>query len=90
MTTTNDPVLVEWVDAHSDAHGWTEQDELDPEPRIVVSVGMVLRNVKPNHLTVAQSMDDGVVDSVLSIPTSCIKRVVRLIEGLSLPLEPQA
>ena len=87
---TTEAVLVEWVDAHADAQGWTDQADLDPEPRIITTVGLVLRNVKPRHLTLAQSVDVGAdtVDSVLSIPTANIVKVVRLVDGLTLPLEP--
>jgi hypothetical protein len=81
-------VLIEWIDAHADANGWCDRDDLDTEPRIITTVGIVLRNVKPQHLTVALSVDEEKVDSVISIPTAVIKRVVRLTEGLSLPLEP--
>jgi len=85
---TIEAVLIEWIDAHADANGWCDRDELDPEPRLITTVGIVLRNVKPNHLTVALSVDEDKVDSVISIPTAVIKRVVRLVDGLTLPLEP--
>jgi len=85
---TIEAVLIEWIDAHADANGWCDRDDLDPEPRVITTVGIVLRNVKPQHLTVALSVDEEKVDSVISIPTAVIKRVVRLTEGLSLPLEP--
>ena len=84
-----EPILVEWVDAHADAHGWTDPSDLDTQPRVITTVGIVLRNVKPNHLTIAQSVDGELVDSVISIPTACIKRVSRLTEAFSLPLEPR-
>jgi hypothetical protein len=85
---TIEAVLIEWIDAHADANGWCDRDDLDPEPRLITTVGIVLRNVKPQHLTVALSVDEEKVDSVISIPTAVIKRVVRLVDGLSLPLEP--
>jgi hypothetical protein len=85
---TIEAVLIEWIDAHADANGWCDRDDLDPEPRVITTVGIVLRNVKPQHLTVALSVDEEKVDSVISIPTAVIKRVVRLVDGLSLPLEP--
>jgi hypothetical protein len=81
-------VLIEWIDAHADANGWCDRDDLDTEPRVITTVGIVLRNVKPQHLTVCLSVDEEKVDSVISIPLAVVKRVVHLVDGLSLPLEP--
>jgi hypothetical protein len=87
------PVAVVWLDAHGDADGWTEISDLDPEPRRVTSVGLLLptgEGGKRGHLTLAQTIDagNGLVDSVLHIPRGMVRRVSVLVEALTMPLEP--
>jgi len=78
------PVKVIWKDAHSDADGWTDLDDLerDHEPYIVQSVGLLLfpgRGQKRKHISLAQSLTiDGHVDSVLHIPKPMVLEVVNL------------
>ena len=84
------PVAVVWLDAHGDADGWTEIADLDPEPRRVTSVGILLptgEGGKRGHLTLAQSLDGTTVDSVLHIPRSMVRRVSVLTEALTMPLD---
>jgi len=72
-------VFVEWKDAHSDAHGWTEPTELDREPMIIHSVGFHLPRAKPGHFVIAQSLDEnGHVDSVLCIPVGMVQGITHL------------
>ena len=74
----NPMVLIVWRDAHADAHGWTEIDDLDIEPRVVRTVGWMLDEVKAGHLSVAQSMDDTRVDQVIHIPDGMVLATVHL------------
>jgi hypothetical protein len=85
------PVAVVWLDAHGDADGWTEISDLDPEPRRVTSVGMLLptgEGGKRGHVTLAQSLDGQNVDSVLNIPRRMCVRISVLAETLTMPLDP--
>jgi len=85
------PVAVVWLDAHGDADGWTEISDLDPEPRRVTSVGLLLptgEGGKRGHVTLAQSVDGATVDSVLHIPRGMVRRISVLTEALTMPLEP--
>jgi hypothetical protein len=84
------PVTVEWMDAHSDAHGWTHKDALE-RIRVIVSCGFLLPTSEggaPGHLTLVQSFDGDLVDSVLHIPLGMVRRVDSLVPDFGLPLEP--
>ena len=72
------PVLVTWVDAHADATGWTAVDDLERTPRIISSCGLLLPGVKDEHVSLAQSVDGDLVDSVLHVPESAILATVYL------------
>lgn len=85
------PVLVEWLDAHSDAHGWTHREALE-RIRLITSCGMLLPTSQggaPGHLTLVQSSDGDLVDSVLHIPSGMVRSVTSLTANLTIPLEPQ-
>lgn len=70
-------VLVEWHDAHSE-HSWTDLVEIDADPYVVRSVGWKL-DVKPGHVTIAQSIaDDGSLADVLHIPAGMVVRIIAL------------
>jgi hypothetical protein len=73
------PLFVEWKDAHGVAHGWTTPEDIEPEPAIIHSIGFHLPDLKPGHLCLAQSLDDGgTVDSVLCIPAEMVLRMVTI------------
>jgi hypothetical protein len=72
------PAVVEWVDAHADAHGWTSLDDLEPGHRTVKSCGWLL-DAKPGHVTLAQSVDGDTVDSVLHIPAEAVRSIHRWV-----------
>lgn len=85
-------VHVVWMDAHADAHGWTEIAELE-RIRLIDTVGVLIPvqdGGAPGHLTLAQSVDEDaeMVDSVLHIPIGMVRQVTDLTAGLTLPLEP--
>lgn len=92
MTTTSDHHLVRvtWIDAHAVTDTWTAIDELDDEPCVVTSVGLLLRDAKPGHVVIAQShiaeQDD--VDGVLAIPSSMVTRMEDLCVHPLFPVEP--
>lgn len=80
----NELVLVVWRDAHADRSGsWLDLEDIDDEPYIVHSAGFLLRDVKKNHVSIAQSLgaDDGVVDHVLHVP----KEMVIAVTSIELP-----
>lgn len=65
---------VVWFDAHEDARNWTPIDELDTQQRTIRSVGYLIPDHLPGHLTLAQSWDadTGCVSQVINIPTVCV------------------
>jgi hypothetical protein len=81
-----------WHDAHAATDGWTTPDEIDVEPYLVVSVGLLLNGCKPGHVVLAQSMiaDHGDVDHVLAIPVAMVTRIETLHVATLLPVEPPA
>lgn len=67
-------VRVSWHDAHSECESWIEIGDLDPEPRVIESVGFLIVDAKDGHVTIAQSHDDEThIDSVLSIPVAMVQ-----------------
>jgi hypothetical protein len=66
--------IVTWRDAHAVTEGWTHLEDLDKQECIVTSVGIVLHDVKPGYVVLAQSMIDGehTVDGVLAIPVGMV------------------
>ncbi len=92
MDSTSKMVRVWWRDAHAATQTWSPVEEIDPEPCIVVSVGFVLSDVKPDHVVLAQSFidDQGEVDHVLAIPSAMVVRVESLHTASLLPVEPPA
>jgi hypothetical protein len=85
------PVTVEWMDAHSDAHGWTHREALE-RIRIISSCGWLLPTSQggaPGHVTLIQSCDGDLVDSVLHIPAGMVRRVDSLTATLTLPLDQE-
>jgi hypothetical protein len=76
-------VRVRWIDAQSDAFGWTPSDELDRTPCVVTSVGHLIAGSRPGHVTVALSWhpdgEDGlVIDSALHIPEGMVQSLESL------------
>ena len=85
MTPTPTPppmVRVCWMDAQSDAHGWTPASELDREHCVVTTVGHLIADGRPGHLSVCLSYhidgDELVVDSALHIPQAMVVSEQRL------------
>jgi hypothetical protein len=49
-------------------------EDIDPDPRIIDSVGFLIPDAKADHVVVAQSHDDLThVDSVLAIPVAMVE-----------------
>lgn len=67
-------VLVVWHDAHSGDEGWHAAGEIDSAPCVVETVGWLLPDGKPNHVTVVQSVisGDDSLDGVLCIPVGMV------------------
>lgn len=72
------PAIVEWIDAHADAYGWTAIEDLDIQPRVIRSCGWLLDPIKPDHTSIAQSVTDEHVDQVTHIPSINVLRIERL------------
>lgn len=66
------PVEITWWDAHALTSTWTDVTELSKEPRVIVSVGMLIPNAKPHHHVIVQSVDDTRVDQALAIPDEMV------------------
>lgn len=71
-------ILVTWRDAHGDARGWTQYDDLDSDPCIVHTAGFLLENVKKDHVSIAQSITGDDLDSVIHIPTAMVENIRNL------------
>ena len=70
--------LIEWRDAYS-LGTWTKPDDMRPEPVVVQSVGFLIDDAVPGHLTLACSDDgQGHVADGIHIPRDMIVRKVRL------------
>lgn len=73
-------VEVLWRDCHSLTDGWTALADLDVHERIIRSVGFMLdHDTKRDHVVIAQSLDDGMVDNVIAIPHSVVISVRSLV-----------
>jgi hypothetical protein len=71
------PVWVEWKDAHAGGANWMSVDDIDHDPCIVWTLGFLIPNGKPGHLTIAQSLaDSGDFDSPIFIPSDMVLRTV--------------
>jgi hypothetical protein len=85
----SDHIYVVWHDAHEVTESWTHIDELDTEPKVVRSIGLLLPNVKKGHICIAQSIieDENTVDNVLAIPEEMVINVyhVSCDDNFSLP-----
>lgn len=73
-------VAVVWHDAHAVTDSWTTLADLDPEPCVVLSVGILAPEAKPGHVVLIQgahSLADGLesaaVDSILCIPVEMVR-----------------
>jgi len=80
-------VTVLWCDAHAVTDTWTLIDELDKTECLVESAGFLIRDGKPGHIVLAQSMisDEETVDSVLAIPVGMVRNIHRLSRGEAIP-----
>lgn len=66
-------VRVKWRDAHSECESWMLVEDIDPDPRVIESVGFLVPDAKADHVVLAQSHDDLIhVDSVLAIPVAMV------------------
>ena len=73
-------VVVKWHDAHADSAGtWVELSDIDPDPLLVTSVGVMLpTSTKPGHVSLTQSFADGLCDHVIHIPEKMVVDVTVL------------
>lgn len=72
-------ISVVWLDAHAASEGWFDIADLDVEPCSVVTVGWLIADAKPDHVTVAQSLaDDGECYGLFCIPIGMVQKVVVL------------
>ena len=80
-------VTVLWCDAHAVTDSWTPIEELDRKECLVESTGLLIRDGKPEHVVLAQSMisDEETVDGVLAIPVGMVRFIYRLSRGEILP-----
>lgn len=94
MATNKQIVRIWWRDAHAATDTWTAVDDIGDEPCVVTSVGFLLRDVKPGHVVLAQSMIDddeyGDVDHVLAVPSAMVVRIESLHPVPLIPVEPPA
>ena len=76
-------VEIVWHDAHADTNTWIEKDAIDTNPCVVVSCGILLPEVKPNHIVLSQSQNSyDQYDCVLSVPVEMVQSMRVLGSGL--------
>ena len=78
------PTFVEvvWHDAHADTSNWIESSEIGYDPCVVISVGILLPETKPDHIVLAQSQNSfDQLDCVLSIPVAMVKSMRAIFTG---------
>ena len=70
----NKLILVIWHDAHADSSGtWVEKENIGSNPYIVETCGFLIEGVKPNHVTIAQTIShDGMYDHIIHIPDAMV------------------
>lgn len=80
-------VTVLWCDAHAVTDSWTPIEELDKKECLVESTGLLIRDSKPGHIVLAQSMisEEETVDGVLAIPVGMVRNIHRLSRGETIP-----
>lgn len=75
-------IEIVWHDAHADTSTWMEKDEIDPNPCVVVSCGILFPDAKSDHVVLGQSLNSyEQVDCVLSIPVAMIQSMRVLGSG---------
>ena len=75
-------VEVVWHDAHADTSNWIESSEICYDPCVVISVGILLPETKPDHIVLAQSQNSfDQLDCVLSIPVAMVKSMRAIFTG---------
>ena len=75
-------VEVIWHDAHADTNTWIDISEIGCDPCVVVSVGILLPDTKPNHIVLAQSQNSfDQLDCVLAIPVAMVKSMRAIFAG---------
>ena len=89
-------VIVVWDDAYSEMRSWIDLSEIGPEPCTTITVGLLLADAKPDHVVIAQSVNNLTeeeseqgFDSILCIPVGMV-RSIRVVspEGCD-PLFPR-
>ena len=80
-------VYVTWTDASSDVNGWTHIADLDTNPTLVHTVGILLPEAeggRPGHLSIYQSRIVGTdqVDSVIHIPQGMVRTIKVLLDAV--------
>ena len=75
-------VEVVWHDAHADTNTWIDISEIGSDPCVVVSVGILLPETKPDHIVLAQSQNSfDQLDCVLAIPVAMVKSMRAIFAG---------
>tara|TARA_B110000503_G_C7147238_1_gene413571 strand:- start:1899 stop:2153 length:255 start_codon:yes stop_codon:yes gene_type:complete len=75
-------VEVIWHDAHADTTSWIGVDDIGCDPCVVMSVGILLPDAKPDHIVLVQSQNSfDQLDCVLSIPVAMVKSMRAVFAG---------
>ena len=75
-------VEVVWHDAHADTSNWIDIGEIGCDPCVVISVGILLPETKPNHIVLAQSQNSfDQLDCVLASPVAMVKSMRAIFAG---------
>lgn len=65
---------IEWIDAHQDPTGWKEAHEIEDEPVVIHSVGMVAAETREWLSLALDGSEDGMTNGRGKIPKVNIKK----------------
>jgi hypothetical protein len=74
-TTTNKlkSVYIKWLDAHDELDTWIASEDIEKEPCVITSLGFLIENGKPEHVTLAQSYSDELLyNNIIYIPNAMV------------------
>lgn len=71
-------VYIKWIDSAFISEGWVRHPDVpDTKPMMIESVGIVYKETK-KYICLSVSVTTACVAGMISIPKSCIKKIVRL------------
>ncbi len=76
-TKKNTYVLLTWVDSFTYSEAWMDNDEINLDPYIITTAGMLVKENK-KHISIALGTHGGRSMGVAEIPKGCIREIKRI------------